>query len=381
MLLIILAVLVTFKGGNWDSVIGLKNGPQSALAGSAKDDWNRDGGVDLEDLKVFSAAFVDPDWQSVDWCLWLDSNDRAQKHMGSALEAFIREYFQCDVEPPDLGVKNSNVYPMRLALGPGGNLYVTDPKIGSVFVYDVDFNIISQLRGLDKPLGLAVDGLGNIYVGNSGSRNVEVYDAAGVKTATIGRGLIKMPNDLTFDRDGRLYVADSKKDTIWVFDSNGAVIRSIGTPGEGDGQFKFPVAVEIAYYVDGQGQEVGELYVADHGHSLIQVFDLEGNFLRSFGGIAEMGGMMGTTLKWKGKFVSIKSLAIDSMGNVHALDCLLNKVQILDPVTGAYIDHYGEYGTEPRQLNLPMDIIIDGYGQVIVAEARNKRVEIIYTIP
>jgi len=383
MFLIILMVLVTFKTVNWDSVIGLKNGPRSALAGPGKDDWNRDGVVDWQDIQFFSTEVLfEDDWENFDWCSWVDGNSRERKHMGPLLEAFVRDYFQCDAGPEEdpLLVKHSLVYPMRLALGPGGNLYVTDPKTGSVFIHDVDFNIIGELKELDKPLGLAVDDLGNIYVGNSGSRNVEIYDAGGVKTATIGQGLIKMPNDLVLDNDGRLYVADSKKDTIWVFGANGAVIRSIGTPGEDDGQFKFPIAVEIAYYIDGQtGQEIGELYVADHGHSLIQVFDLEGNFLRSFGGEVRQSMMGGW--KWRGKFVSIQSLAFDGQGQLHALDCYMDNVQVFDPVTGSSPSYYGENGTEPGQLNLPSDIIIDGLGQVIVAESRNKRVEVIYTIP
>ena len=54
---------------------------------------------------------------------------------------------------------------------------------------------------------------------------------------------------------------------------------------------------------------------------------------------------------------------------------------VFDPDTGSSGSYYGEKGTEPGQLNLPSDIIIDGLGQVIVAESRNKRVEIIYTIP
>ncbi len=381
-LLFAFALVLAFKAVPWDKFDGSGLVPRQASAQAAKDDYSGDGIIDLLDLEIFSWKRLKIFWQDVDWCSWLDGNHREKKYMGSMLEAFVREYFQCGAgsgEDPLL-VKHSLVYPMRLALGPGGNLYVTDPKTGSVFIHDVDFNIIGELKELDKPLGLAVDDQGNIYVGNNGRRNVEIYDAGGVKTATIGQGLIKMPNDLTFDKDGRLYVADSKKDTIWVFGSNGAVIRSIGTPGEGDGQFKFPIAVEIAYYIDGQtGLDVGELYVADHGHSLIQVFDLDGNFLRSFGGTVRQSMMGGW--KWQGKFVSLQSLAFDGQGQLHALDCYMDNVQIFDPVAGSSSSYYGQKGTEPGQLNLPSDIIIDGLGQVIVAESRNKRVEIIYTIP
>lgn len=90
---------------------------------------------------------------------------------------------------------------------------------------------------------------------------------------------------------------------------------------------------------------------------------------------------MGTTWYWKGKFISLQSLAVDAQGNLHALDIYMNKIQILNPVTGAYISDYGEYGTGAGQLKLPLDIVINYSGEVIVANADNKRVEVIYTIP
>jgi hypothetical protein len=58
----------------------------------------------------------------------------------------------------------------------------------------------------------------------------------------------------------------------------------------------------------------------------------------------------------------------------------MNNVQILDAETGGYVDSYGEFGTAEGQLNLPLDILIVG-GKVVIANAGNKRVEMIYTIP
>ena len=59
----------------------------------------------------------------------------------------------------------------------------------------------------------------------------------------------------------------------------------------------------------------------------------------------------------------------------------LDKVQVLDPFTGAYLSSYGEYGTGPGQLNLPTDIVIDDLGRTVVTEARNKKVEVIPRTP
>jgi DNA-binding beta-propeller fold protein YncE len=169
------------------------------------------------------------------------------------------------------------------------------------------------------------------------------------------------------DLNDNLYVADSKSNVVWVFASDGTHLRTIRNGG-----LKSPMAVEISYH-----SGIGELFVADKGNYLVKVFNLQGNLLRSFGGFPTKGGMMGTTWNWEGKFISLQSLAVDAQGDLHALDIYMNKIQILNPVTGAYIADYGEYGTGPGQLKLPLDIIINNAGEVIVANFDNRRVEVI----
>lgn len=277
------------------------------------------------------------------------------------------------VEGP-LAVKNANDRPTRLALGPNGNLYVSDAKVGSVFIYDANLQVTGELKA-DSALGVAVDTAGFIYVGNSRLGTVEKFNAQGQFIATIGEGMIRMPTDLTLDQAGNLYVADPDSNVIWVFNTeNGTDLKPIRKGG-----LKSPMAVEIAYNPNGSGQQ--ELYVADKGNYLVKVFDLQGNLLRSFGGFPTKSGWFNPTWNYQGKFVSLQSLAVDAQGLLHAVDININKIQILNPVTGAYIAEYGEYGAGAGQIKLPLDIIIDNAGRVIVANSDNKRVEVIYTVP
>jgi DNA-binding beta-propeller fold protein YncE len=260
--------------------------------------------------------------------------------------------------------------------GPLGKLYVSDAKGGAVFIYDASLNLVGELKGLDRPLGVAVDSEGNIYVGNDGRDNVEVYSPAGVPLFVIDEGNIRMPNDLAIDQQDHVYVTDSLSDAVKVYDAAGVWRQNIGGPGDDDGSMLFPVAVAVAYRTNAVGQEVEELYVADQGHGRVQVFDLEGNFLRIYG-----SAVSAFSTDWHGRFVKLQSLAVDAQGRLHAADSYLNSVQILDADTGGYLDSYGDFGTGVRELNVPLDIVVTQSGWVVVANAENHRVEVIHTVP
>ena len=259
----------------------------------------------------------------------------------------------------DLSLKHTLTSPARIAEGPDGRLYVTDPGVNSVFVFR---NLLpeSELGGLANPLGVAVDGQGNIYVGNDDRRNIELYDASGLKLREIGVGEVQMPNDFVLGPDGNLYVADSRADTVKVFGPDGTLVRSIGA-----GLLQFPVAIAI-----GLRGTSRELHVVDQAHAAIRTFDLDGNFLRGFGVRLELG-----ETAWHGKFVQPQSVTVDSQGRLHVLDTGLSCVQVFDPDTGAFLDTYGGYGTAEGQLNLPLDITATGANRIMVANSGNHRIE------
>ena len=353
-------VIPSARRGAWVLVLALAFlgfSVQSAAA-THKSDQNHDGVVDLQDVQLLAEHHFGQDWQTVDWCAWLESGDKLlQKKQMAELIQFIRDYF-CS----RLAVVGVNNYPTRLVWGPAGRLFVSDAKAGSVFMYEraPALTAVGEYKGLGKPLGVALDGAGQLYVGVDDFDRVEVYDSQGTLIRTIGGGAIRMPNDLAFDAAGNLYVVDSKSNQIWVYDPAGVLLHSIGA-----GELRFPVALEISDQ---------EIFVADQRNSQVKVFDLQGNLLRALGGFVTQGSL---GYKWKGKFVHLQSVSIDSTGRLHALDAIQGLVEVLDATTGTFITSYGEKGTGPGQLNLPLDIDINDADETAVSDAENRRVEIL----
>ena len=288
-----------------------------------------------------------------------------------------------------LQIVNNSRYPTRVAAGPGAKIYVTDARVGSVFIYETEtsggllsLRLTGELKGLDKPLGVAVDSAGNIYVGNDGFDNVEKYDSKGNKVLTIAGP--KMPNDLAFDRTGNLYVADSKQKTVEVFTAVGAHVRTIGLPTATYGGVGFATAVQVGYRPDpvNVGSEIAELFVASQSNYQVHVFDLQGNFKRALGSQIS-GSYWGSTVYWKGQFQLIQDLAFDPQHRLHVLDCALNNVQIIDPVTGTFINSYGpeSYDAAGAFLKVPLGFTLTSLGQAVIANTHRRRLEPIDTVP
>jgi sugar lactone lactonase YvrE len=127
---------------------------------------------------------------------------------------------------------------------------------------------------LDHPNGLALDSEGNLYVSNTATGSILVFDPAGERRAVVSRGPgagnVGLPRGLAIDDKDRLYAVDSTGQHIQVYralsgdTSSLEYVDEFGKGGTGDGAFAFPNGVAV----DGRSR----IYIADWDNDRIQLW-------------------------------------------------------------------------------------------------------------
>ncbi|MEK6699250.1 MAG: FG-GAP-like repeat-containing protein [Nitrospirota bacterium] len=260
--------------------------------------------------------------------------------------------------------------PTRVALDSKGNLYVTEPRMKDrVLVFDGNGKLLRALNGQKGPIGIAVDDNGKIYVGNSGTGSVDVYNADLTFSNKLGAGNneFKIPTSIVIGKNGLIYVADNKANLIKVYKQDGTAAFTFGGWGKTtDGKFNAPQGLAI-------DESNGELYVTDlaafddgsngvTAGAKVQVFDLNGTYKRSF-------GTYGTG---DGKLIRPLGIVVDAAGKVYITDAYQAVVHVFDG-----------YGTSletiydlAHPLKTPIGIALGKDNRLFVASSNGPAVEV-----
>ena len=115
--------------------------------------------------------------------------------------------------------------PIDLAQDLRGRIYVLDQKSRSVYRVEADGSERQTVANGDwgRPEALTVDALGNLYVLDQKNRRIEVFEPHGTRLDTLGPRLpggaeIEAPRDIAVDGGGRIFIADVKLAQIIVLD-------------------------------------------------------------------------------------------------------------------------------------------------------------------
>jgi sugar lactone lactonase YvrE len=252
------------------------------------------------------------------------------------------------------------VQPYGIAVDSKGNLYVADQKVGVVFIFntetrDVDMIMNSVHAHFVRIIGLAMDDNDRLFVSDPGLRHVLVFNKDHKPEDIITDGMAG-PGGLAIDTQNRLlYVADIELDQILVYDADTLkLLRKIGTTGHkheltSPGDFSKPAGVAV--------DAEGNLYVADTYNNRIEIFDADGQFVRTFGKAGDGPGYFGRP----------KGVAIDGDGHIWVADGMQDHVQVFDK-TGQLLISFGGHGLLPGQFQGLVGIAIDKRNRVFTSE-------------
>jgi DNA-binding beta-propeller fold protein YncE/tetratricopeptide (TPR) repeat protein len=298
-----------------------------------------------------------------------------------------------------------------IALGPGGNIYVSDSKRGTVQVFSEGGNALRGVSDIGSPptyvkwagdIQMVSDKVhwdGNrLYSIDGKSREIAVIRAGRVER-TIGVPGVK-PESAATDPDGFLWVVDSAKSRIVKLDNEGEILLSVGSAGKREGYFSKPAGIAISkdgiIYVSERGKRRiqrfstdgvfidvvgkgnasfverpsemtlgrdGRLYVIDEKKRRVAVYSPEGNPEFAFGGPGE----------GRGQFKEPRDIAV-SGEEVFVLDSGKESVQVFSH-NGEVVREFGAGGSGKGDFNEPSSLALKNGRELFISDTGNRRVQ------
>lgn len=175
----------------------------------------------------------------------------------------------------------------------GENTCVGHDDLDNVFLFNPAGKLLKSFGAgvFVWPHGIHVDSVGNVWVtdargeGNRGHQ-VHKFDADGEllmslgKAGVAGDGMNEFngPSDVLVAPNGDIFVVDGHgaegNNRVMKFNSDGEFIKTWGTTGKENGEFRDPHALAM--------DSTGRLFVGDRGNSRLQIFDQDGNHIETW---------------------------------------------------------------------------------------------------
>lgn len=229
--------------------------------------------------------------------------------------------------------------PSFVAIGSGGDLYISVFNEGRIRKVDTLGMISTVATGFNGPAGLAFDAAGNLYVADYSDQVVKRITPGGMITVVAGTGTcdfsepvdevdavssqLCLPLGLAIDGAGNLYIADSQHNRIRMVDGAGIIHTVFGT-GEtsspldpldlGDGGPALQAYLQEPWDVWTDG--AGTFYIADKGHNRVRQVVPDGTIRTVAGdGSGVTSGDGGSAILAGVPYPS--GLAVDPGGRLH----------------------------------------------------------------
>ncbi len=171
--------------------------------------------------------------------------------------------------------------PLGIAIDQAGRMIIADIRMKNVGVYrslqDADRGGLLFKVGVGDgefglPNGIAVGPSGNIYVTDSKNSVVKIYSSDGSPVGSFGSGVLNFPTGIFADSSGQVFVIDHNNLLIRYYDPNGVHLGAVNEACTGG---MMGVVCKNLLRPLGVTSDSSRLYVTDAFHSGIAVYDKE----------------------------------------------------------------------------------------------------------
>ena len=215
--------------------------------------------------------------------------------------------------------------------------------------------------GVNDPYGVAVGNSGEVVVSEYWNHCTSVYSREGEYIRSFGslgsnEGQFRYPQGVAITSDNHILIADQHNHRIQMFTMEGRFVKSVGQNGKRQLQFDHPSGIAV--------HPSGRVFVADASNNRIQVLNPDLSYSHVF-------GSQGSAL---GHFSCPHGVAISSSGVVYVTDSDNHRVQLFS-ANGQFISLFGSEGSQHGQLYDPQGICVDSTNTVYVT-VWNHRVSV-----
>jgi 6-bladed beta-propeller len=248
---------------------------------------------------------------------------------------------------------------------------------GMVYGHGIRFDKYDNLWYVDKaansiikfnPAGMVLMNLGRRGEGY----DTYDYHRTPASEKVAGEGTYDGPTDVAWDAADNIYISDGYVNSrIAKLDKNGDFIKSWGSYGNGDKQFRNPHNMQI--------DKQGNIYVGDRGNGRIHVYDTEGNFKKYIWLNAAYDKKHHPTLAAVGanppNAAAPWALCITTTGPTQYLYAVSSEPGTLYKLTldGKILGQLGTSGRTSKQFNWPHGLACPSENTVFVADMNNWR--------
>lgn len=217
-------------------------------------------------------------------------------------------------------------------------------------------------KGGDTPFAQATDVTiapdGNIWVANGEHSQFEIFTPDGQFVESWGDAY----GGVAFAPDGSFYVLDSGNKRVQHFSADRQVLHAWGEFGPGEGAFLVTFG--------GRGSEPGQLdfqgWMTIAPDDSIWVVDGENHRVQQWAN----DGQVLQAIDLTDAVTYPIAVAVGAQGLLFITDIEGQRVVVLDP-SGAVIGQWGEPGDGDGQFQLPSYVVLDGEGNIYVADYGN----------